>query len=41
MYRIVIVDDRATNRAIYSQLARAVGPNVAVEAFGAATDALD
>jgi CheY-like chemotaxis protein len=41
MYRIVIVDDRATNRAIYSQLVRSLGQNVAVTAFGDAAAALD
>jgi CheY-like chemotaxis protein len=41
MYSIVIVDDRATNRAIYTQLARSLGQNVSVHAFAAAAEALD
>ncbi len=41
MYSIVIVDDRATNRAIYSQLVRSLGQNVSVNAFGSAAGALD
>ncbi|MCI4677348.1 response regulator [Rhodoblastus acidophilus] len=41
MYSIVIVDDRATNRAIYTQLARSLGQDVTVQAFGDAASALD
>ncbi len=41
MYSIVILDDRATNRAIYTQLARSLGQNVSVSAFGDAAEALE
>jgi CheY-like chemotaxis protein len=41
MWRVVLVDDRATNRAIYTQLARSIGPDVEVNAFGDAAGALD
>lgn len=37
---IVILDDRATNRAIYSQLARSVGQDVSVTVFSDAAEAL-
>ena len=41
MYSIVIVDDRATNRAIYSQLVGSLGQDISVNAFGDAAGALD
>ena len=41
MYSIVIVDDRATNRAIYSQLVRSLDKNISVNAFGDAAGALN
>ncbi len=41
MYSIVIIDDRATNRAIYSQLVRSLDRNISVNAFGDAAGALD
>ena len=40
MSLIVIVDDRATNRTIYSQLAKSIGQNVAVKAFADPGEAL-
>ena len=39
-FDVVIVDDRATNRAIFSQLAASVGPGVRVRAFGDPAEAL-
>ncbi len=41
MCLVVIVDDRATNRAIYSQLARSIGQDVEVRAFGDPEEALN
>jgi CheY-like chemotaxis protein len=41
MCLVVIVDDRATNRAIYSQLARSIGQDVEVVAFGDPEEALN
>jgi CheY-like chemotaxis protein len=41
MCLVVIVDDRATNRAIYGQLARNIGQDVEVQAFGEPEQALD
>lgn len=40
MCLVVIVDDRATNRAIYTQLARTIGQGVEVRAFGDPEEAL-
>ncbi|WP_296715215.1 response regulator [Rhodoblastus sp.] len=40
MCLVVIVDDRATNRAIYTQLARSIGQGVDVRAFGDPEEAL-
>jgi CheY-like chemotaxis protein len=40
MCLVVIVDDRATNRAIYTQLARSIGQDVEVRAFGDPEEAL-
>ena len=34
MALIVIVDDRVTNRTIYSKLAQSIGEGVSVRAFG-------
>lgn len=39
-FDVVIVDDRTTNRAIFSQLAASVGPGVRVRAFGDPAEAL-
>jgi CheY-like chemotaxis protein len=41
MCLVVIVDDRATNRAIYGQLARNIGQDVEVQAFGEPEQGLD
>ena len=41
MSLIVIVDDRVTNRTIYSKLAETIGQNVEVRAFGDPGEALD
>ena len=40
MTLVVIVDDRATNRTIYSKLAQSIGEGVKVRAFGDPCDAL-
>lgn len=41
MTSVLILDSRATHRAIYSQLAGSLGRDVAVRAFGHAPEALD
>ena len=40
MARIVVIDDRVTNRNILTRLAQSVEEGLTVQAFGAATDAL-
>ena len=41
MALIVIVDDRVTNRHIFSKLAASIGPDVSVRAFGSPVEALE
>ena len=40
-FDVVIVDDRVTNRAIFSQLTNSVGSNIGVHAYGDPFEALD